>query len=50
MEPTEKCPKCKQPDITGGPVEIEGGEVTQEVHCECCYFHWTEVWKWYSRR
>ena len=38
------CPFCKSPDISGGPVEIDGREAWQEVSCNECNEQWRDVY------
>jgi len=38
------CPFCQSPDITGGPVDINGREAWQEVSCNECHEQWRDVY------
>lgn len=38
------CPYCKQHDIQGGAVDIDGNIATQEVDCLTCGETWTDVY------
>lgn len=41
-----KClnPKCRSYQIEGGPLDVEGGVVYQEIQCIVCGSHWTDVY------
>lgn len=39
-----ECPRCRKPDVTGGPVETGDGEAYQEMGCGACGFEWTDLY------
>ena len=38
------CPRCGDPDITGGSVDIEDGTALQRCSCAACGGVWTNVY------
>ena len=41
----QRCPACFSTDITGGPINIEGEQCTQEVWCLACSADWYDVYE-----
>jgi transposase-like protein len=39
------CPLCGSPDIEGGSMDFESGEITQRISCHECNDRWTDVYK-----
>jgi hypothetical protein len=38
------CPYCSAPDISGGPLEVDGGVATQTIRCSSCDEQWIDVY------
>jgi len=39
------CPVCENDVFEGGPIDINGGQATQNVHCVTCGSYWTDVYR-----
>jgi hypothetical protein len=39
-----KCPYCGDPDITGGDMTTEAGEINQEMSCTACGREWWDIY------
>lgn len=40
----DACPYCNATDISGGPLEVDGGVVTQTMRCYSCDENWIDVY------
>ena len=38
------CPRCGEGPIVGGPVEVAGSEVWQDITCDGCGLRWTDIY------
>lgn len=38
------CPYCKNRDIVGDSLEVDGNQVVQDVSCSACERTWTDVY------
>lgn len=39
------CPFCGSTDIIGDEIDFDGGQLTQEVHCQECDEQWVDSYK-----
>lgn len=39
------CPNCESPNISGGPIEVDGAIAWGEVACPNCGTTWTDTWQ-----